>query len=323
MNVRGIFRPNRQLKMVAIMSLVVSIVVMTNLSAPSLALGGPSEEKPPQGLRPGDVVNDHGALVVVPRRGFAVGAEAQFADGAVEELTVETERDGTVVVMSWGSEASSEPPTGPLPGSDQGCNETGYSLTNYKWYKTFSWYLKDTYPGGLSMDSVETAFRASVSAVTNAHNDCGLADNVSASHNFVSRTARGMNITSSATCGNPDGYNVLGFGALPTGYLGYACWWWTDTGKQYKEATEVDAKLNSSSYWWRVGPKPATCDFDDPKKWQVESVVTHEVGHIFGMAHVAENTYPWQTMSRYANGECDDSASTLGRGDVTGLDLKY
>lgn len=281
-----------------------------------------AEHEPPDGLRPGDVVSDHGVSVIVPRPGFGVGTEAIFHDGSVEELHVETAADGSVAVNEWGSERQTQSDGGPLS-SDYGCSQTGYVHASHRWYQTYNWYLKDTAPSGLTISSTEQAVRASVAAITNAKNDCGIGDNVTASHNFQARTSRGINITSSGSCGTFDNYNVVGFGPLPDSYLGVACWWYQDTGKAWKEAVEADSKLNSSYYYWRVGTASLTCELDNPQRWGVENVMTHEAGHIFGMGHPSETTDGDQTMSPYAEAPCDDRESTLGKGDVTGLDTKY
>jgi hypothetical protein len=76
-------------------------------------------------------------------------------------------------------------------------------------------------------------------------------------------------------------------------------------------------RLNKSSFLW-VANIGSACS----NKFAVEAVSTHEFGHIFGMAHVSEATDGNLTMSPtiYA---CQKSETTLGRGDIDGLETKY
>lgn len=53
------------------------------------------------------------------------------------------------------------------------------------------------------------------------------------------------------------------------------------------------------------------------------SVMTHERGHTYGIAHVAESTHKNLTMSTAINGKCQVSESTLGYGDVLALRAVY
>ncbi len=55
----------------------------------------------------------------------------------------------------------------------------------------------------------------------------------------------------------------------------------------------------------------------------VESTVTHERGHTFGLGDVSESSHPNLTMSSESNGPCQTSERTLGRGDAVGLNRKY
>ena len=51
----------------------------------------------------------------------------------------------------------------------------------------------------------------------------------------------------------------------------------------------------------------------------MEALVTHEVGHAYGLGHVGEANHGRQTMSTFIDGLCENQEATLGRGDVLGL----
>ena len=55
----------------------------------------------------------------------------------------------------------------------------------------------------------------------------------------------------------------------------------------------------------------------------MEALVTHEVGHAFGLAHVGEGNHGRLTMSVYIDGLCENQEATLGLGDMKGLEALY
>jgi hypothetical protein len=145
------------------------------------------------------------------------------------------------------------------------------------------------------------------------HNDCGLADRVGATASYRGRTSTATNMTTSATCLARDGKSVLGFGGLPSGYLGLTCWWMNSS----RQTIEADLKLNKSSFGWTVGIS-SSCY----RKWVVEAAATHELGHAFGLGHVSETYHPRLTMSPVIRA-CQRSETTLGLGDIRGLEALY
>ncbi|HSV64387.1 MAG TPA: matrixin family metalloprotease [Mycobacteriales bacterium] len=56
--------------------------------------------------------------------------------------------------------------------------------------------------------------------------------------------------------------------------------------------------------------------------YDVQSVLTHEQGHTFGLSHVDLTTHSTQVMAT-AIGACDTSKRLLGMGDYTGLARLY
>ncbi len=91
-------------------------------------------------LQPGDLVSDYGASVIVPPPDVSVIADVTLESGGSEELVVETQPDGTVVLSSLGDES--------VPGGGGGpadCNDDAYHLasigaSHFKWKRTFDWF---------------------------------------------------------------------------------------------------------------------------------------------------------------------------------------
>jgi hypothetical protein len=186
-------------------------------------------------------------------------------------------------------------------------------LAGYRWTEPLHWTFRaSTTPTYLQADAVEAALRDGTANITRSNNSCDLADSVSASAHYDGRADIGPNILNNGTCGSPDGHNVVTVGALPDDYLAIACTWFSNG-----VALEADIRLNRGDYRWYTS-KPAGCS----GRFDIRSVMTHERGHSFGVGHVSEATHPSLTMSESLE-PCDNSARTLGLGDVRALRAIY
>ncbi|MEU7753190.1 matrixin family metalloprotease [Micromonospora sp. NPDC049101] len=58
------------------------------------------------------------------------------------------------------------------------------------------------------------------------------------------------------------------------------------------------------------------------QQYELQGVATHEFGHVFGLGHVSESSYPAMTMSTNAT-ICFYHDSSLGLGDYNGLRSVY
>lgn len=186
------------------------------------------------------------------------------------------------------------------------CQDRAYRLTGGKWTTALRWSFRArSTPAGLERSAVESVLRRSFGNIVNARNSCGRADRVDARASYLGRT------TLRPSCTDMDGRNVVGFRSLPADVLARTCWW-TINGR----IIEADIQINSTLPW---ATSLATCSRD----FMLEAVVTHEVGHAFGLGHVGEAKHGRLTMSTRLDGICNNQEATLGLGDVRGLEALY
>jgi matrixin len=198
--------------------------------------------------------------------------------------------------------------------SPNACNDPAYNLEGGKWTHTVGWYFQSSSsPSYLSTSNVLTVIKRSWTNMTGAYNDCGLPDSVGATSKYLGSTNAPPNISKRGFCNNGDGYNEVGFGPLPSGALAVTCVYKNTKGN----IVEADIRINSNETWaLTVG----SC-----KYWQelLEPTVTHEVGHVLGLAHVGEKKHGRLTMSTTSDGPCANDETTLGWGDIRGLTALY
>lgn len=193
------------------------------------------------------------------------------------------------------------------------CTDGAYNLNGHRWSTTLSWRFQvGSRPKGFSATGTAAALRRAASNIAAGRNNCDLPDAISATHSYRGTTSRAPNIGSSGGCRGRDGVNVVGFGTLPSGYLGMTCWW-TFNGR----VVEADIKLNKAYYHWYIN-RPSGCSY----KWSIEGAATHEFGHAFGLSHVSEANHGSLTMSPVIRA-CQDAERTLGLGDILGLRALY
>ena len=203
-------------------------------------------------------------------------------------------------------------------GSTAPCSDGAFKLSGHKWTAEYQWrFQAGSTPGANSKDNVETALVNAANAITTSRNSCGFADLVSATHKYLGRTSAAPAVRGTASgavaCGNSDGNNVIGFGSLPAGFLAVACSWTDGAGK----AVEGDIKYNTRYSWYALGV-PANCS----RRFGVQAIGVHELGHVFGLSHVSESGHPNLTMSTAAR-DCSNAPLSLGLGDVRALRQLY
>lgn len=185
------------------------------------------------------------------------------------------------------------------------CRDDTYALTGNHWSSPLEWYFDEgSTPPGYDPAEVLAVIQAGFANVTDTRNDCGLPDEVNAQATY-------MGTTDQPSCTNEsDGENVVGFDSLHGDLLALTCPWSYSNG----EFAEVDIVLDNATDW----ALSKECSF----QYYLEAVVTHEVGHAFGLDHVSQREHSALTMSP-RGGMCDASDETLGLGDVLGLEQLY
>jgi hypothetical protein len=233
-----------------------------------------------------------GAILVV------LAAAAPVAAGSSATVVIETLRAPGSAAATGVSDVGISPPP---------CSDAAYNLFGARQASTYEWsFKKSSTPAGLSRSGVAEILQKSFGNITGEHNDCGRADHVSATSQYVGTTSRAPN------CSSRDGHNVVGFSSLPSGVLAVTCYW-IKGGK----IVEADMRITTRESW---ALSMATCHGDMPL---LESTITHEAGHVFGLDHVGERRHGRLTMSPFLDGPCNNNEATLGLGDMLGLEALY
>jgi hypothetical protein len=187
------------------------------------------------------------------------------------------------------------------------CDDSAFKLLGAKWSGgSYTWsYNASSTPAYLGKVAARQLISKSFTNITSARNDCGMPDRVGATHTFLGNTS------TRARCASRDHQNVIGFKALEFGVLAVTCFW-TLNGRM----VEADMQITTREHW---ALSKSTCD-DEPL---LEATITHEAGHVYGLDHVGERRHGRLTMSPFLDGPCNNNESTLGRGDLRGLEQLY
>ncbi|MGE5827719.1 MAG: hypothetical protein ACM30G_05055 [Micromonosporaceae bacterium] len=222
-----------------------------------------------------------------------------------------------------------------VPGFPGACERDSYNLAGFKWYGP---YLYRTRLGSAlangSPDDFDAAARRAFNNWTHGRNTCDMHGGINATAAQVGHTTlRGnfINENGQTTCGVSDGENVLDTNDLAGGTFeaflaGYCVW--TENHDGLAQATSADLSFNNGDYNWTYHPTTdPLCDPappPDPQRWRydVESTMTHEAGHVFGLVNLAEIEDLNQTMFPGVR-RCSGHFRTLGRGDVLGMRALY
>lgn len=277
---------------------------------------------------------DDGVPLPVQQPGGSVTLDVVYPTGA-RTYTLTTDAQGLVTSAGQAPDSPTKASQFPdLPGPGP-CDRDSYVLRPYKWY--WPWLFRTTTGTALATDSqadFDAATRRATANITQGRNTCGLRGGTRAAGAFIGHTTRRGNFVyadGQTTCGASDHQNVIDEGDLPGGFLDATLAWtctWAETHHGVTMAVSADIRMNSGDYNWTYNPNddPA-CDPalpPDPQRWRydVESVLTHEVGHVFGLVNLSEAEDINQTMFPGIR-RCSGHMRTLGRGDVLGMRALY
>lgn len=290
-------------------------------SSPETGRSFRANQVAPNKLRPGDRVEDVKIGAHVPERGMGVYAEALTVTGA-QELEIIHHANGDIELVHVGEETSADDEVtgGGNPGPDEYL-DSAFNDQDRKWTQSVPWYFNvGSRPSNLSSTEATGAVRQGGINITQVNNLCGRGDNVSAALDYGGTTSRMTDMDASGNCDFVrDDVSVVDFGDLPSGTLATNCNFFLTNFNGYDTIVESDITLNKFDHSWTTTPTSSSCS----NRWDVESVMTHERGHTFGLGHVSESTHGSLTMSSAINRACGTNERTLGKGDWLGLENKY
>ncbi len=178
-----------------------------------------------------------------------------------------------------------------------------FSLLGHKLPATGKAYRVNagTFPANLQTGEVQAAIDASFATWDNA----------------TSQSLFANSGITSARPGFKDGINAVGFGNTKSGVVAVAYGWFAKNGA----FAEFDIVL-SNSFSWATNPA-ATGDCGGAAgTFDVQNIVTHEAGHVVGLADLSAGAAEAQTMFGYVAPQ-ELFKRTLASGDLKGVAALY
>ncbi|HET7481124.1 MAG TPA: matrixin family metalloprotease [Rubrobacteraceae bacterium] len=281
----------------------------------------------PSRIEPGQcptekVITDGGVGSALPEPGESVYVEALTTTGS-QELQISHFKDGTIEFNHVGGDSeeadSAEAQISLAAKGPNECRDRAHTNLSYRVESGFRYYINlGSKPPELTRTATKRAIVSGGTNITRTRNKCGMGDRVPVGTSYAGRTGLSADVSSTGRCRGVDRRNVVSFGSLPKGTLAVTCTY-SANSPGYDKVVTSDMKINKTRANWTTNPGSRSCK----RKFDLESVVTHERGHTFGLGHVSESKHGNLTMSTRINGPCQASERTLGRGDVLGLDRKY
>jgi hypothetical protein len=237
----------------------------------------------------------------------AVLLAALFAGGPQTVATRVSARAGLPVAPESGVATSAR------------CSDATGNFLGMWWRGAVPWRINDgTIPAYLSdHGAVTNALRSAGETVASGRNDCGLPQNLNLAETFLGGTGRTAEVTGAGGCGQRDGTSAVSFGHLNPGLLAVTCIWWFDD-KAGGRSVEADILIDDAPGLFFLSNAPQGCN----GQWDLEGVITHEFGHVFGLGHVSSAQHGDLTMTD-ALPDCSTAYRGLGLGDYLALKNRY
>ncbi len=263
-----------------------------------------------------------GAGIYVPPPGRGVANYTLTTHGEYELKAVN--EHGTLTVT-----ASYPPKVAPAPARrrDPACSENYFNFGGGFWQSsnaepTELWFYNESTASraGLSVSASLADIRAGNYNMTTGQNNCGFLTNAFPVHGgFEGNTSLFANIDSNGdrTAKFPDGQNTVSFGPYDAAQVAKGTLATTVTLWNGNSQAMIEADIYIGSNRGLVDTLPNPCN----GKTDLQTVVTHEWGHSYGLAH--EYSGPDEVMYPYT-GTCQGGLRRhLGEGDYDGMSALY
>jgi hypothetical protein len=262
----------------------------------------------------GRTVTDGRVAVVVPPAGMSVAGEGVGRRGEVRGLTVTNTAAGVRAVRTGNTtpDTLAGRATTDRAGSPGACRDRTFHLEHHKWKSALRYKINlGRMPGRLHAKTVVSQIRIANGNMRKGRNTCGRARITAPASHYLGRTSVRPHITTGGpSCGAYDTRNVVGFGDLPGGLLGWTCYWYFGP-----RMAAADMMLDNGPNLVTKVPSDCIGTYD------FEGTVTHEWGHAYGMAHTGPG-HANLTMQHLLS-PCSTYARTLGLGDWLGMNKMY
>jgi len=179
-----------------------------------------------------------------------------------------------------------------IPLQDDSMTNPDFKLLEYKWFTTAQYWINPSNRYGLSDSSVVATIIAS-------------ADSWDGHTSYVVFSYMG---TTKSRAGKHDGYNVISWGRYKRNIISVTYFWYTGS-----QILETDTMMNTMYTWSLSG---------EAGKFDVQNIITHELGHWCGLGDLTKDADYWLTM--YASSAFGEIYKrTLGLGDILGVQAVY
>ena len=254
--------------------------------------------------------------VVVPPAGVTVVGEGVSTRGDAAGLQVAntghaiTTTAGRVGSAGAGGAARATEVTSP-----PACQDRTFRLEGHAWRTSYRYHLNlSKLPSRYRAKTVVSQVKAANFHLRAGTNTCGRPRIDTPGADYRGRTTARPDIKTTSTtvgCGSYNTTNVVAFGDLPSNLLGWTCFWWVDGGR-----------INAADVMMDTGAALTTHLSDGcTRRWDFEGAVTHEMGHVYGLAHTGSG-HANLTMQHLLR-PCSTYARTLGLGDWLGMKKLY